>query len=162
MWGNTGSASYPQIFDFYISDDNITNTSLDDDPLFENITGRIFRLQSASPCINAGSSAHLPADTADLDGDDDISEVIPVDLGDWPRINGASVDMGAYEYVQPLPGDINLDLKVDLSDAITAMKILTGINSVAELNLYTGVDNDGKIGLAEVIYVLQFVAELRP
>ena len=162
MWGNTGSASYPQIFDYYIPDENITNTSLGTDPLFENSAGRIFRLQSASPCINAGNSADLPADTADLDEDADILEVIPVDLGNWPRINGASVDMGAYEYVQPLPGDINLDLTVDLADAITAMKILTGVNPAVELNLYAGVNNDGRIGLEEVVYTLQFVGGLRP
>ncbi len=158
MWGNTD----PQLSYYSPIDGYITNTSLDDDPLFENTTGRVFRLQSASPCINEGNSADLPADTADLDEDADISEVIPVDLGNWPRINGASVDMGAYEYVLSLPGDINLDLKVDLSDAITAMKILTGINPAVELNLYTGVNNDGKIGLAEAIYSLQFIAELRP
>jgi hypothetical protein len=162
MWGNTGSASYPQLYYYRPLDGYITNTSLDDDPLFENTNARIFRLQSASPCINAGSSVHLPADTADLDDDGNISEVIPVDLGNWPRIKGASVDMGAYEYVQLLPGDINLDLTVDLSDAITTMKILTGINPVVELNIYTEVNSDGKIGLEEVLYPLQSVSELRP
>jgi len=50
-------------------------------------------------------------------------------------------------------------LTVDLSDTITAMKILTGINPVVELNIYTEVNDDGKIGLEEAIYPLQVVAE---
>ena len=172
LWGNTASTGYSQIYDYHFLEANITYNDIDQsckgsnnlrtDPFFENKAGRIFRLQSTSLCINKGSSAHLPADTADLDNDGDITEVIPVDLGNRPRINDASVDMGAYEYVQPAPGDINYDLTVDLSDAVAAMQILTGGNPAGDVNLNAGVNNDGKIGLEEVYYLLQSVAGLRP
>jgi hypothetical protein len=56
---------------------NITN-----EPLFLDPAGGNWRVQSRSPCINAGGSPGVV--TTDLDG--------------RPRIVGGTVDMGAYEY----------------------------------------------------------------
>jgi hypothetical protein len=57
---------------------NFTNA-----PLFVNSSGGNFRLQSNSPCIDAGLNAYAPGVT-DLDG--------------RPRIVGTAVDVGAYEF----------------------------------------------------------------
>ena len=65
-----------------------------------------YHLQAASPCIDAGNDVNVPADVADLDGDGDVAEPLPVDLDGTTRIQGSRVDMGAYEQLakKPVPG----------------------------------------------------------
>lgn len=53
-------------------------------PQFNNTGTNDFRLQATSPSINAGNSTHLPT-------------WLTEDIAGNTRINGASVDMGAYE-----------------------------------------------------------------
>jgi parallel beta-helix repeat protein len=61
--------------------ENITNS-----PLFVDYANGNLRLQSNSPCINAGNNAYVTTAT-DLDGN--------------PRIVSGTVDVGAYEYQGP-------------------------------------------------------------
>jgi hypothetical protein len=75
-----------------------TNGNIDADPLFTSTTDPInLALAPGSPCRNTGSTASLPPDTADLDGDGNTTEPIPLALGNAARVQGAAVDMGAYE-----------------------------------------------------------------
>jgi hypothetical protein len=59
------------------------------------------RLEAGSPCIDAGDTALLPADAVDVDDDLDFLEVTPFDVAGNPRVSGARVDLGAYEYQAP-------------------------------------------------------------
>lgn len=112
--------------------------NIDENPLFvdadgaDNVTGTEdddLRLTSASPCIDAGSRAAVPADATDLDGDGNTSELTPYDLDGNPRIRdvptvvdtGAGgfpvVDMGAYEFQPPFV-DCNLNGVADDLDIL--------------------------------------------
>jgi predicted outer membrane repeat protein len=99
FWGNTAKGG-AQIYDgLYFGVPAVTVVSFSDidqegyagldgnihqDPLFVDIAAEDFRLQAASPCIDAGTlnAAELPE--LDFEGD--------------PRAQGKSVDMGAFEF----------------------------------------------------------------
>ena len=63
--------------------------------------------------------------------------------------------------VSLMRGDIDGNLNVNLADAVLAMQILAGIGSTPSVNMEGDVNSDGKIGIEEVIYILQDVSELR-
>jgi len=89
------------------------------DPNFINWEIRDYHLSHDSHCIDAGDNNSIPEDSTDLDGDGDISELIPYDLDGLPRVTDGDctsteiVDMGAYELLR---SDINSDKSVDFVD----------------------------------------------
>ncbi|HEU5099561.1 MAG TPA: MBG domain-containing protein [Roseiflexaceae bacterium] len=114
LWGNQGGQIYnylagnaPDVRYSLIQGGYITGTNiLDADPLFvdvdgaDNIAGTAdddLRLQAASPAIGAGSNAFIPSDLTDDNNNNDVNESAPFDLDGNLRLNGSSVDLGAYE-----------------------------------------------------------------
>ena len=111
----------------------IRQCSLDLPPLFQNAGSGNLRLSGDSPCIEAGSNAAVPPDTADLDDDGNVAEQTPLDLDDRARFVDAdcdgtdTVDMGAYEFVWVYLGDPDGDCDIDFADfAIIASNWLVG------------------------------------
>ncbi|MCH2134090.1 MAG: hypothetical protein MK116_10110 [Phycisphaerales bacterium] len=67
-----------------------------DDPRhFPTITGD-YRMTACSSGVNLGDDGVVPADEADLDGDGDVTEPMPLDLAGAIRFVGV-VDMGCHE-----------------------------------------------------------------
>jgi hypothetical protein len=60
-----------------------------------------------------------------------------------------------------LAGDINDDDRVDLTDAILTLKIIAGMDTDQTVCEMADVNGDGKIGMEEVIYILQKISGLR-
>lgn len=72
--------------------------NIDLDPLFVDPANGDFHLQMASPSRNAGSADHLPPDFADLSRDGNTTETLPRDIALQARVEGTTVDMGAFEW----------------------------------------------------------------
>lgn len=60
----------------------------------------------------------------------------------------------------PIHGGVNGDLKVDIADAVNALQSIQQTGPA--VNIDADVDNDGKIGMGEALFILQKVAGLRP
>ncbi|HEY3265383.1 MAG TPA: right-handed parallel beta-helix repeat-containing protein [Armatimonadota bacterium] len=86
------------------------NISLD--PLFVDRAGGDFRLQAGSPCIDAGNDAYIVSTDRDYAG--------------APRIAGAHVDIGAYEYGSPA---------YTMLDAAEVLRIAAGISVSTPANV---------------------------
>jgi hypothetical protein len=61
-----------------------------------------------SSAIDKGNNAFLPQDTFDIDGDGDVSEIIPLDSKGGNRIVNGAVDIGAIEFVPENRGIPNI------------------------------------------------------
>jgi hypothetical protein len=66
-----------------------------------------------------------------------------------------------YPTAPPSAGNIDGDSDVDLADAILGFQVITGTQPFIMVNREAAINNDEKIGLEEVIYVLQKVSGLR-
>ena len=62
---------------------------------------------------------------------------------------------------EQIPGDLNADDELNLEDAVLALMILSGNTVGTGISLDREVDGDGKVGLADAIYILEKVAGLR-
>ncbi len=108
--------------------------NLNSDPLFfrpPDVAGGDWgdlRPRPCSNCVDTGTDLALPADSADLDGDGDRDERLPVDIQGQLRTQGAAVDMGAYETVRAgrLLADMNGDCEVGAEDLVLFGTCATG------------------------------------
>ena len=73
-----------------------SSTPAGDDGLFGTFDDGLY-VASGSFALDAGDNGLLPLDVADLDGDGDTSESLPLDLAGAARVQDGTVDLGAYE-----------------------------------------------------------------
>jgi hypothetical protein len=60
-----------------------------------------------------------------------------------------------------LAGDLNNDVAVNLTDAILAGQIMAGINPPVAVYKQADVNGDDKIGMEEMVFILQKIAGIR-
>ena len=100
------------------------------------------RLTERSPAIDLGSTAALPGDVTDSDGDGDTAEAVPVDLDGNARVSAGPVDIGAYEYQGTvLPGRETPSLTVTTGD--DAFDLYDGDITLREAIYYAGIVDMG-------------------
>ena len=104
-------------------------------------------LQSSSPALNAGNNTLLPLDTADLNGNGNTTEPLPLDLDGNPRIIGGTVDMGAYEMQYPcvisiVRADANPTNQATVAFTVTFDRAVTGVDT-ADFHVTTTGDQSG-------------------
>ncbi len=75
--------------------------------------------------------------------------------------DGAEVSGGRNPILSDPQGDLNDDCTVDLQDAIIALQIQSSITPISPIDLIADVNGDGKVGLAEVLYVMQHISQMR-
>ena len=96
------------------------------------------------------------ADT-DLDGFGDGTE----DANQNGRVDPGESDPNNSASVPTIKGDLNGDKVLDLIDVVMALQVCCGMTPETEWAPEADVNNDGRIGLAEALYVLQEIAEMR-
>jgi len=110
-------------------------------------------------------NGNVPADMDLTDAPEPVNGLDPermtVDSRGTVYICGGlgTVNAGIVAY-SPQKGDIDGNAKVELTDALVALKTLTG-SDTSPITSGGEVNEDGKIGIAEIIYILQDVAEIR-
>ncbi|MCY2992804.1 MAG: right-handed parallel beta-helix repeat-containing protein, partial [Planctomycetota bacterium] len=96
-------------------------------------------LAGHSAAIDYGDNYQLPLDKQDLDRDGVTEEPIPVDRESHPRIVGAAVDCGAFEFQSAVPGGRELP-SVVVTTASDTVDLYDGQLSLREAIYYAGID----------------------
>lgn len=126
--------------------------NISSDPLFYDAASGDYSLNNGSPAADAGWNPYVSADHADIDGDSDTSENLPLDLAFKSRIvdagapdtgvgPGSIVDMGAYELCS---GDYDRNGTLDFFD-VSAFLVDHGAG-----NLNADIDGNGVVDAADV------------
>jgi parallel beta-helix repeat protein len=136
-FGNT-TANYSGI-----ADPSGTNGNMSADPLLVDRPGGDCRLQTGSPCIDAGTDAAVLTDETDRDGN--------------PRINGPHVDMGAYEYTAPVAPFTGADVARCLG--VACGTIAASEDDMARLGVESG---SAALDLLDAVRIARKVSGLEP
>lgn len=104
------------------------------DPMFDPASPDGFGLLAASDLIDAGNP------------------MTPVPAG-----GGARVDIGAHEFTGCLHGDVNLDGKINISDAVGMIGFIFDIYPQPIDPICASVNGDCIVSIADVVYLVNFI-----
>ena len=116
--------------------------NINTNPKFVDQAGGDYRILNGSPCADAGINSLIEPDRADLDGDSNTTEELPLDaFGNARRLDAAMadtgsgtapiVDMGAHELCS---GDFNLDGHIDEKDMDAFLDAFSNDDPAADMN----------------------------
>ena len=129
--------------------DNNPNTWQDND----------YRLTAGSPCIDAGKNSAVPAGVStDLDGHSRfVDDPVTPDCRYAPGTCGTPpiVDLGAYEYQLPVPGDLDGDYDVDGADFAVFLVAYGRCTGEPQYNPVADMNEDGCVTLVDYQLWLQ-------
>ena len=79
------------------------------------------------------------------------------------KCTAAAGPSDTFDVVNDYFGDVDGTMVVDIKDAVIALQVLSGVTPAQPVYMDADIDidGDGRIGLAEVIYILQKVAGMR-
>jgi hypothetical protein len=127
IWGNGDDLHGPQASHSCIEDDDPGEGNIHLDPGFVDPENGDYRLRADSPCRNAGkTSAVLNLRASRVDDAVLVSWSTGDDMDGNPRISGAAVDIGAYEYQE---GPASLDFILEYSSDLVFWESI-GVGSV--------------------------------
>jgi hypothetical protein len=114
----------------------------------------------------SGSVFDDSADGIATDGSGNIFITGSSDAGWGTAINTHTGDWDAFvakiiDNQSALMGDLNNDGKTDLTDLIISLQIVCNILPSASINITADANGDGKIGVAESVFILEKTAGLR-
>jgi len=122
--------------------------NINSNPLFVEPDNDDFRVQSSSPCIDAGDPNFVPTPgETDLDGNQRVWD----GNGDGTAI----VDMGAYEFGSPAYGDLHCDGELDFGDLNPFVLALTSWGGYQEQYpncdiMLADINGDGYVRFADI------------
>ncbi len=111
--------------------------NIDNEPAFHDPSNGDFKVQPFIPSINAGNNAAVFADIADLDGDGNTAEQLPVDIAGSDRVV-TTVDMGAYEYKPGFYTEHALNVTIDPAHGAVASGAGFSCDSSCSVNSFEG------------------------
>ncbi|MBT8484371.1 MAG: right-handed parallel beta-helix repeat-containing protein [Phycisphaerae bacterium] len=159
LWNNTPSEVLDPDAMLLIRHSNVEGgwsgagkSNLDADPAFVDADSGDLRLTVGSPMIDAGDDAALPADTADLDGDGDEREPLPIDFDGSARIVGEAVDLGVYERQPSRP--CGADLDGDGSIGFTDLLAILAAWGPCPVDCPEDLDATGDVGFTDLLRLL--------
>jgi RHS repeat-associated protein len=91
-----------------MTDPTGTDGNISANPVYVNATQRDYRLNYGSPAIDAGNGTVANYPLTDFMGDPRYNDPEVTTKTGVPDVNGNYPDMGAYEFVQSAPSDIDL------------------------------------------------------
>jgi hypothetical protein len=105
---------------------------------------------------------------ADRDGLKDYQELVKyktawldADTDDDGCLDGPELQGGRNPLIADPEGDVNGDCALNIADAISALRVITGMDELGTSTKKADVDGDGKIGSEELIWILQRISGSR-